>query len=57
VEFHGVGVELCAFEEEIESFVESAFVIELVSVFVVVVGAEKPIRHQGRPPCGEVTLR
>ncbi len=45
VEFHGVGIELDAVLEEVERLVEAAFVVELVGVFVVVVGAEKPIRH------------
>jgi hypothetical protein len=50
VEFHGVGVDLDAVLEKFERFVEAAFVVELVGVFVVVVGAEKPFRHQAAPP-------
>jgi hypothetical protein len=57
VEFYGIGIELGAFEEEVEGVVKPTFVVELVSAFVVVVGAEKPIRLQGLPPGGEVTLR
>jgi hypothetical protein len=57
VEFYGIGVELSAFAEEIEGVIEPPFVVQLVSTFVVVVGAEKPIRLQGLPPGGEVTLR
>jgi hypothetical protein len=50
MELHGVGVELDTFVEEVESLVEAAFVVELVGVFVVLVGAEEPIRHQAGPP-------
>ncbi len=50
VEFHGVGVELETFLQEGEGLVEAAFVVELVCVFIVVVGAQEPFWHQGGPP-------
>jgi hypothetical protein len=54
VEFHGVGIELDAVLEKVERFVEATFVVQLVGVFVVVVGAEKPFRHRERPPAVSV---
>jgi hypothetical protein len=50
VEFHGVGIECGAFSEKLDGVVVMAVVVQLVGVFVVVVGAEKPIVHRGVPP-------
>src|SRR4029453_18947909 len=50
VEFHGVGIKSGAFSEKLDGVVVVAVVVQLVGVFVVVVGAEKPIVHRGVPP-------
>ena len=50
MQFDGVWVEGDAFLEDQQRFIVPAFVIELMGLFVEVVGAEKGIRH--RPSSG-----
>ena len=46
MEFDGVGVEGDAFLQDQQCFIVPAFVIELMGLFVEVVGAEKCFRHR-----------
>jgi hypothetical protein len=46
VEFDGVGVEGDAFLQDGQRFIVAAFVIELMGLFVEVVGAEECVRHR-----------
>jgi hypothetical protein len=50
VEFDGVRVERDPFFEDGQSFIVAAFVVELMGMFVEVVGAEKCIRHRRASP-------
>ena len=55
VEFDGVGVEGDALLQDGQGFIVAAFVVELMGLFVEVVGAEKCIRHRQRLP-GQVVI-
>ena len=66
VQFDGVGVEGDAFLEDSQRFIVAAFVVELMGLFVEVVGAEECIRHRQDLPqqvtdklrsCGERSKR
>ena len=46
VEFNGVGVKGNAFSQDGQGFIVAAFVVELMGLFVEVVGAEECIRHR-----------
>jgi hypothetical protein len=50
VEFDGVGVECDALLQDGQSFIVAAFVVELMGLFVEVVGAEECIRHRRASP-------
>ena len=50
VEFDGVGVEGDALLQDGQGFIVAAFVVELMGLFVEVVGAEKCIRHRRASP-------
>ena len=50
MQFDGVGVESYAFFEDGQGFIVAAFVVEVMGLFVEVVGAEECVRHrQGLP--------
>ena len=46
MQFDGVGVEGDAFLEDAQRFIVAAFVVEVMGLFVEVVGAEECIRHR-----------
>ena len=46
MEFDGVGIEEDTFVQDGQRFIVSAFVVELMGLFVEVVGAEECIRHR-----------
>ena len=46
VEFDGVGVKENAFLENGQSFIVAAFIVEVMGLFVEVVGAEECVRHR-----------
>jgi hypothetical protein len=46
VQFDGVGVESDAFLENDQSFIVPAFIVEVMGLFVEVVGAEECVRHR-----------
>jgi hypothetical protein len=46
VQFDGVGVQRYAFIENSQGFIVAAFVIEMMGLFVEIVGAEECVRHR-----------
>ena len=46
VQFDGVGVQRYAFIEDSQGFIVAAFVIEMMGLFVEIVGAEECVRHR-----------
>jgi hypothetical protein len=46
VEFDGVGIEGDAFLEDAQGFIVATFIVEVMGLFVEVVGAEECVRHR-----------
>jgi hypothetical protein len=46
MEFDGVGIKVDAFLEDCQGFIVAAFIVEVMGLFVEVVGAEECVRHR-----------